>query len=89
MAEPVMGILVGVIAGIVFGLNGYFSKRDPGEPFNPRKAIKTIVVFGAAGAIVAFTGDPVTQGNVVAMTGTTAVLGKLVDEWISWALRNQ
>lgn len=88
MADPVMAVVIGVVTGIVFGLNGYFTKRDPDEAFAPRKVARTVVIFGAAGALVGYAGDPLTQANVVAMTGTTAVLGKLVDEWWSWMRRN-
>lgn len=89
MADPIVAVAIGIVAGIIFGLNGYFTKRDADEPFSPKKAARTVVVFGAAGALVGYAGDPLTQSNVIAMTGTTAILGKLVDEWWSWATRQR
>lgn len=87
MADPIITIALGLTAGIVFGLNGYFTKHDPGEKFNYLKITRTVVVFGAAGVIVAVTGDPITQANITAATGLTVVLGKIVDEWWSYLVR--
>lgn len=73
-------IIAGAIAGFGRGLLGWATKRDPGEGINHRKLLRTAVIFTAAGVVVAIAGDPLTGGNIVAATGTTAILGVIIDD---------
>jgi hypothetical protein len=74
-------IVVGIGAGVAFGLWGYYTKRDPDEPFKLAKLLRTVVVFGVAGALVAASEQTeLTQSSIQAQTAYTVVLGKLVDE---------
>lgn len=77
-------VAIGIIAGAVFGLYGYFTKSERGEGFNYRKILRTMVVYGAAGAIVG--GDPtstLSESSVEAATAQTVVLGQVFD--MAWA----
>lgn len=85
--------VIGIVAGIAFGLVGYFGNRelDPEEGwegFNYAKIGRTVVVYGAAGAIVGYAGDPITQGNIATATGSTVILGELAERVIKGALRH-
>lgn len=87
-------LAIGVLAGAVFGLYGYFTKRDfdPDdgyEDFKWRKIGRTIVVYGAAGALVGAAGEPITAGRVEAATTTTVVLGVVFDSAIAAAQRER
>lgn len=77
-------LAIGLVAGIVFGLYGYITKaHDPEKGYESwewRKATRTTVVYGAAGLVVGYGGDPITQGNIAAATAYTVVLGEIVDK---------
>lgn len=74
-------ILVGIVAGVGFGLWGYVTKRDPGESFKTGKLVRTVIVFGIAGAMVAASEQiELTQSSIQAQAAYTVVLGKVVDE---------
>lgn len=75
--------VIGLVAGVVFGLYGYMTKAPEGEPFDIRKISRTIAVYGAAGLLVGYTGDPITQGNVETATAVTVVLGEVADKGVS------
>lgn len=81
-------VVIGAVAGVVFGLYGYLTKRewtqDSGfESFNYRKIGRTIVVYAAAGALVGYMGEPITEGRVEAATATTIVVGEVFDRLVS------
>lgn len=85
---------VGIVAGIVMGLTGYFGRdfdEDEGvfEDFQPAKFGRTIVIYAAAGAVVGYAGDPLTQGNITAATGSTVVLGELAERLIKRAQKQR
>lgn len=77
-------IAIGLVAGILFGLFGYVTKAyDPDqgyESFSIKKASRTTLVYGAAGAIVGYGGDPITAGAIEAELTTTIVLGEIFDK---------
>lgn len=78
---------IGLVVGVVWGLYGFWSNRqyDPQvgwEQFDVVKLGRTVVVYGAAGAIVGYSGDQLTQGNVAAATAYTMVLGEAAERVI-------
>lgn len=77
-------VVIGMLAGLGFGLFGFFAKRkkDDGEyeDFEWRKLARTMVVYGAAGMMVAYSGDRVTQGRVELATTYTVILGEIFDK---------
>lgn len=73
-------IITGAALGLGRGLEGWATKRDPGEPINRRKLARTVIIFTAAGILVAYQGDPITGENIAAETGVTAILGLVVDD---------
>jgi len=79
-AVLIQEVVAGAAAGLGRGLLGWATKRDPGEQINYRKLGRTVVIFTTAGIAVALAGDPLTGGNIVAATGTTAVLGVIFDD---------
>lgn len=76
--------LIGLVAGILFGVFGYITKAyDPDkgyESFSVKKALRTTVVYGAAGLIVGYGGESVTAGAIEAEIPTTIVLGEIFDK---------
>jgi hypothetical protein len=80
--------VIGLVAGLALGLSGYFGGReydsDRGlwEQFQYAKIGRTLVIYGAAGALVGYMGEPITQGNIVASTGSTVVLGEIAERLI-------
>lgn len=92
MATVLEQALIGVAAGVVWGLYGYFSKRewDPAagwEQFNVYKIGRTVVVWAAAGALVGYMGEPITEGRIEAATATTAIVGEFFDRLVSGVQR--
>lgn len=86
--------LIGVAMGLVMGLFGYFSSRefDPSsgfEGFNYAKIGRTVVIYGAAGALVGYAGDPLTQGRIEAATTSTVFLGELAERAIKGAYKQR
>lgn len=81
-------IAIGLISGVVFGLYGYLTKSKEDEPLDYKKLGSTVVVYGAAGAIVGYMGDPVTEEAIVEMTAYTVVLGESFDKLYSKAKRS-
>jgi NhaP-type Na+/H+ or K+/H+ antiporter len=73
----------GLAAGLVLGFFGYFGRGwtpdDGFEDFELAKLVRTLVIYGAAGALVGATGEPLTQGNIVDATGATVFLGEVAE----------
>lgn len=89
VATAIEQAAIGLVAGIVFGLYGIWSKKPPDEPINPKKIGRTVVIYGAAGLIVGAGGEPITQGNVAAATASTVVLGEVFDKAYARYTRSQ
>lgn len=53
------------------GDHGMASKEDMFEDFELAKLVRTLVIYGAAGALVGLAGEPLTEGNIVTATGAT------------------
>ena len=81
-------VIVGLIAGAVFGLYGYFTKHEDGENFDYVKIGRTVVVYGIAGAIVGSRGEPLTEDKVMEATAYTVVLGEIFDKLVSRIQKN-
>lgn len=77
-------LVIGIALGVFFGLFGYGTKAyDPDEgyeSFSVKKLFRTMVVYGAAGAIVAYGGGEITAGAIEAELPTTIVLGEIFDK---------
>jgi NhaP-type Na+/H+ or K+/H+ antiporter len=73
----------GLAAGLVLGFFGYLGRdwtpEDGFEDFVLAKLIRTLVIYGAAGALVGLAGEPLTEGNIVAATGATVFLGEVAE----------
>lgn len=78
---------IGIVAGVVFGLYGYLTKADTDEGLNLRKLGRTTVIYGAAGAVVGYLGEPLTEGRIEAATASTVVVGEVFDKLYSRAKR--
>lgn len=76
-------VLIGFLAGIVFGLYGYFTKSDGDEPLKPKKIARTAIIYGGAGVVVGFHGGEITEQNIEAATASTVVLGEVFDKGYS------
>lgn len=78
-------VAIGLVAGLALGLSGYFGgreydpDRDLWEQFQYAKIGRTLVIYGAAGALVGYMGEPITQGKIIAATGSTVVLGEIAE----------
>lgn len=82
--ELLQAILVGAAFGIVYAVYGILTKRDPGEPINPRKAVRSVVLWGAAGIIVSVRrGTTLTEGNIETVVTEVAFIGIAFD--MAWA----
>lgn len=86
-------VLIGMAAGIFFGVVGFFAKRDKNsdgtyEDWKWRKLFRTVVIYAAAGTLVAYQGEPVTQGRIEMATMSTIILGELFDR-VYPSLRDQ
>lgn len=78
-------VVIGLLAGLGFGLYGFFTKREkhPDGTYEGlvwRKLFRTMLVYGAAGALVGYYGDPVTQGRIEMATATTVIVGEAFDK---------
>lgn len=76
----VSALITGGLMGLARGIQGWATKREPGEGINYKKLGRTIVIFTAAGVVVALSGDPLTGGNIVQATTVTAILGVVFDD---------
>lgn len=76
-------VLIGLLAGVVFGLYGYFTKSDPAEGFDVSKIIRTVGTYAVAGAAVGYTGGPITPEAVAEHTAYTVVAGEVLDKGVS------
>lgn len=84
--EPTQLLLTalgGLVAGIVYASYGILTKKKEGEPVNPRKAARTVILFGTAGVLVAFRPAEVTQANIQAALPDVAVVGIAFD--MAWS----
>lgn len=87
-------MVIGIVFGIVFGLAGYFSSRDwesttGFEAFSLVKLGRTVVIYAAAGALVGSMGDPLTQENIVAATGSTVALGEIAERFLKAVVKQR
>ena len=93
--EMAITLVIGAVYGLVFAVYGIITKKDPDEPIKPKKAVRTILLFTAAGALVAFQGNPVTPDTVQAHLADVAVVGivfdmawprirRLLEDWGVW-----
>lgn len=80
-------IAIGSAHGLVYAVYGIITKRQSGEPLKPKKAFRTVVLFTAAGALVALRDGALAQGNIVRAQSQVAVLGILADMAYSAARR--
>lgn len=85
---------IGLVMGLVYGAAGYLARdydpeRGAWEGFEPAKLGRTLVIYGAAGALVGLWGDPLTQDNIVAATGSTVMLGELAERLIKRAMKQR
>lgn len=84
-------VAVGLAAGLVLGFLGYVGRdwdsEDGFEEFELAKLVRTLVIYGAAGALVGFTGDSLTEDNIVAATGATVFLGEVAERLVKRLLR--
>ena len=74
---------IGLFAGVVFGLYGFFTKSDPGEGFDTSKLVRTTGTYAVAGAAVGYTGDPITPEAVAEHTAYAVVAGEVLDKGVS------
>lgn len=81
----------GLAAGLVLGFLGYVGRdwtpEHGFEDFVLAKLIRTLVIYGAAGALVGLAGEPLTEGNIVAATGATVFLGEVTERLVKRAQR--
>lgn len=59
--------------------------EDGFEDFELAKLFRTLVIYGAAGALVGLSGEPLTEGNIVAATGATVLLGEIAERLVKRA----
>lgn len=87
--QTVEQTVIGLAAGIFFGVVGFFAKRDKSEddegnivyePWKWSKLLRTMVIYGSAGALVGYYGEPITQGRIEMATMSTIILGELFDK---------
>ena len=76
MIETITPTATGMAVGIAYGLTGFFTKRDKGEKLNIKKLLRTIVLFGVAGAILQ--GDP-SGAQLEQTVGQIGVVGVAFD----------
>lgn len=71
-------VALAVVAGVVFGLFGFWSKGyDPDgarEDFNWKKFAKTILLYGAAGGILGASGTTVTLEATQELVNSSALI---------------
>jgi hypothetical protein len=76
---------------LVLGLLGYVGRdwtpEDGFEDFELAKLVRTLVIYGAAGALVGLTGERITEGNIIAATGATVFLGEVAERLVKRAQR--
>lgn len=85
IASLVNKTLLGLTFGVLYGLYGFVTKRDPGEPFKTRKLLRTVVLWGAAGVVVAVADgtSALERGEIEKEVASVAVLGVAFDH--AWA----
>lgn len=81
----------GLVSGLVLGFFGYLGRdwtpEDGFEDFELAKLIRTLVIYGVAGALVGLAGEPLTEGNIVTATGATVFLGEVAERLVKRAQR--
>lgn len=81
--DQISSAIIGMAYGVVFGLYGVLTKKPKDEKFDPRKITRTILVFGAAGALVSVRGGDLSPAQITSATAETAALGVIFDMFVS------
>lgn len=76
-------VLVYVAGAIVYGLASYFAKRTKpeGEPFDPRKLLRTVIIGIIVGVVAAQEGIALDPGNfwqIATAIGAPAIAERIV-----------
>lgn len=79
LIESVTPVVYGVALGIAYAVYGYLTKAPEGEPFVPRKVLRTAVLYAVAGGIVGYGGGSLTQGSIESVVPSIGVVGVLFD----------
>lgn len=74
---------MGALLGVAYAIAGIILKREEGEAIKPRKAARSIVLFGAAGIVIAASGGTVTRAAIQANLDQVVIVGIAFD-WL-WA----
>lgn len=74
---------VGAAYGLVYAVYGIATKKQSDEPIQVKKAIRTVVLFVAAGAVVSVQSGDLTQATIEAHLGEVGVVGIVFD--MAWA----
>lgn len=77
--EIAIMLVTGAAYGFVFAVYGILTKKEPDEPIKPKKALRTVVLFMVAGAVVNYWGIPITVENIEAHLGSVAAVGIIFD----------
>lgn len=80
--EPVdliVSIVLGAVYGAMYAGVGYWAKRGEGEPLEPRKALRTVAIFTAAGVLVSLRHGEIERELVQQATAEVAVVGIVFD----------
>lgn len=81
LADVVIALAYGAVFGCGYAIAGILLKRDEGEPINPRKAARSIVLWTVSGAIVMVSAGEVSQASIQAHIDQLVIVG-LIFDWV-------
>lgn len=87
--ELLTAAVIGAVYGVVYAGYGIITKREAGEQVSPKKATRSVVLFGVAGIIVSIRqGSAPSLAAIEQTTTEVAVIGVAFD--MGWSgLRNR